>query len=250
MRSNSELTKVYFDAAILISTFNDDKFLARKCRHIEKHLYMEPGTVEVVKSYRDLEDSKRGCFNAHFEIYKLIVERGYKSCIIFEDDVHFVRKIKESEYAEFLDSHKWDVFYFGHKPDHRQKTFAWSTIRSHIVKVKTNDRHAYAMSQECAQVMAQKPWTGIFGDRLLRSTTKEAYALYPMGAIQSGPLFTASFYNGITEKFNEYYGLINQRPFQLLRSVKFALRFVVIMPYAFFRSVYLALTVNRYYPNE
>ena len=79
--------------------------------HIEKHLYLPQGTVEIVHSYRDLEDSKRGCFNAHFHIYQLIVERGYKSCIIFEDDVHFLRKIKESEYAEFLDSHDWDVFY-------------------------------------------------------------------------------------------------------------------------------------------
>jgi hypothetical protein len=241
---------VYFDAAILITTFTDEKFISRKCRHIENHLYLADGTVEVVKSFRDEEDSKRGCFNAHFNIYRLMVERGYKNCIIFEDDVHFVRKIQEAEYAEFLDTHDWDVFYFGHKPDHRQKTFAWSTIRSHIVKVKTNDRHAYAMSQKCAQVMAKMPWSGIFGDRLLRSTTKEAYALYPMGAIQSGPLFTDSFYNGITEKFNEYYGLINQRPFQLFRTVKFALRFLVIMPYAFVRSVVLAIGINRDYPND
>lgn len=238
----------FFDAALLITTFDDEPFLRRKCRHIEQHLFLPEGFVQVVRSERDPEDTKRGCFNAHFNVYQLIAERGYARALIFEDDVHFLRKIKETEYREFLETHAWDVFYLGHKPDHRQDTFAWSTLRRHIVKVRTNDRHAYAMTLDFAKRMAAQPWSGTFGDRLLRSSTEAAYALYPMGAIQSGPLFTASFYNGITEKFNEYYGLINQRPFQLWRTIKFALRFVVIMPIAIVRSVVLAIGVNSDYP--
>lgn len=211
---------------------------------------MPEGFVEVFHNPRDTEDGKRGCFNAHFNVYRLIVERGYSSCLIFEDDVHFVRSVKPDEYEPLLQTKKWDVFYFGHKPDHRQKTNAWSTLESHIVRVRTNDRHAYAMSLECAKMMSSMPWSGVFGDRLLRAHAKRAYALYPMAAIQSGPLFTASFYNGITEKFNEYVSLIRQRPFRVRRSIKFALRFLVVMPYAFLRSVFLAIGVNRYYPHD
>lgn len=198
----------------------------------------------------DPANSKRGCFNAHFDVYNWIVENKLKRCLIFEDDVHFTRKVRRSEYQRTLRSLDWEVFYFGHKPDFRQDTFAWSTSQSHVIKVKTNDRHAYAMTYEFAKVMAQKPWTGQYGDRLLRESTTKAYANYPMAAIQSGPLMSASFRNGITEKFSEYLSLINQRPFRFRRSLKYALRFLYIMPYYATLSVILALTLNRHYPNK
>lgn len=244
------MTDLFFDAAVLLTTWTDEEFLRRKCRHIEKNLNLPEGFVQVHHNEFDKKNSKRGCFNAHYGVYNWIVENNYKRTLIFEDDVHFMRKVRRSEYQRTLRGLDWEVFYFGHKPDFRQDTFAWSTSQSHVIKVRTNDRHAYAMTLNFAKRMAKMPWTGKFGDRLLRESTNKAYAHYPMAAIQSGPIWSASFRNGITEKFSEYLSLINQRPIRFRRTLKYILRFLYIMPYSAVLSVILAFTVNRYYPKK
>ena len=221
----------FFSKAILLTTKNDELFINAKCAHIEQRLGLPKGFVEVFKNEPDTEDSKRGCFNAHYDVYCYIAENKLSNCLIFEDDVHFLSKVSPSSYQQFLNEQEWDVFYFGHKPDFRQDTYAKRTEYSGIIKVRTNDRHAYAMNLEFAQLMAGKPWTGIFGDRLLRSSTDKAFALVPGRAIQVGPWGTASHLNGITEKFSEYLRLAWQKPFRLFDFLKYSLLLVFKMPY-------------------
>lgn len=231
----------FFDKAILLTTKTDQHFLNSKCTHIETHLGLPQGFVEIFKNEPDTEDTKRGCFNAHYEAYCYIVKHHLKRCLIFEDDVYFISKVAPKSYEDFLLNNDWDVFYFGHKPDFRQDTFAIKTNHKGIVHVRTNDRHAYAMSYEFAKVMAQKPWTGVFGDRLLRSSTTKAYALVPGIAIQTGSLFSDSHFNGITGKFSEYLRLAYQNPFSLLDFLRYSFLLIFKMPYWVIYCSFLAI---------
>ncbi|MBR07555.1 MAG: hypothetical protein CMP48_07700 [Rickettsiales bacterium] len=235
----------YFSKAILLTTKNDHAFLMKKCAHIEKSLGLPAGFVEVFKNDPDQEDSKRGCFNAHYDVYCYIAENELDNCLIFEDDVYFLKKVRSESYDGFLTDQDWDVFYFGHKPDFRQDTFARRTEFPGILHVRTNDRHAYAMNYKFARKMAEKPWSGVFGDRLLRSSTNKAYALVPGRAIQTGPLGSASYQNGITEKFNEYLRLAWQQPFQLTDFFRYSFLLIFKMPYWVTYFTFLALKQQK-----
>lgn len=234
----------FFKKAILLTTKADEHYIKDKCAHIEAHLGLPAGFVEVFVSEADTEDPKRGCFNAHFNAYCYIAEHQLDNCLIFEDDVFFLSKVPASLYEGFLKKGNWDVFYFGHKPDFRQDTYVRRTKDKNILQVRTNDRHAYAMSYRFAKEMAEKPWSGIFGDRLLRSSTDKAYALVPGMAIQTGRLFTASHLNGITEKFSEYIRMANQTPFRIADFIKYLLLIVFKMPYWVVFCTILALRVT------
>lgn len=235
----------FFRKAILLTTSDDQAFLSRKCKHIEEHLELPNGFVEVFKNEPDYQDSKRGCFNAHYDVYCYMAEHRLENCLIFEDDVHFLSKVSPEDYQPFLSQQDWEVFYFGHKPDFRQDTFARRTKFPGLLHVSTNDRHAYAMSYEFAKRMSSKPWSGIFGDRLLRSSTNKAYALVPGRAIQAGPWRTASHINGITEKFSEYLRLAWQKPFRLLDFINYSFLLVFKMPYWVIYCSVLALRHKR-----
>ena len=93
---------MFIDAAILITTKEDDEFIQAQCRHVEQKLFLPQGFIEVFRNVRDNEDSKRGCFNAHFEVYQHIAKRGINTCLVLEDDVHFIRSVKPEEYAAYL----------------------------------------------------------------------------------------------------------------------------------------------------
>lgn len=232
---------MFIDRAFLLTTSTDRAFLKRKCAHIERYLMLPKGFVEVWHNDRDNEDPKRGCFNAHFAVYEFIAKHEISCCLILEDDVHFLKPIPESIYVPFLEEHEWDAFYFGHKPDFRQDTYVKRTNHSGVIQVRTNDRHAYLMHLQFAKVMASKPWSGVFGDRLLRSSTDKAYALVPMRAIQSGSLFSVSHYNGITEKFSEYLRMMNQNPFSWSDGIRYSLLLIFGMPVVAVRFTLLAL---------
>lgn len=232
---------MFIQKAILLTTNSDDAFLAYKCAHIEDKLNLPKGFVEVWRNEKDTENPKRGCFNAHFQVYQYLAVNDIDRCLILEDDVHFLKTVPEENYVPFLEEADWDVFYFGNKPDHRQDTFARRTRHKGIIHVRTNDRHAYLMSLSFAKVMAAKPWSGIFGDRLLRHSTDMAYALVPMRAIQSGPLFSVSYYNGITEKFSEYLRMRKQDPFRLDDWLSYTFLLIFGMPVVAVHYTWLAL---------
>ena len=49
-------------------------------------------SVVIVKRERDFADGKRGCFQSHQAVMRLALEQGYKSFVVFEDDVAFSRR--------------------------------------------------------------------------------------------------------------------------------------------------------------
>ena len=61
---------------------------------------------------------KISCTYSHFEMIKEAKRRGWKNCVIFEDDCvfedGFADKIKEC--IEELKDKKWDIFYIGGEP--------------------------------------------------------------------------------------------------------------------------------------
>jgi hypothetical protein len=62
---------------------------------------------------------KLSCTHSHFEMIKEAKKRGWKNCVIFEDDCvfanGFIEKIKLC--VEELKTLDWDIFYLGGEPD-------------------------------------------------------------------------------------------------------------------------------------
>ena len=66
------------------------------------------------ESKKDLNNGEIGCFQSHRAIYKKIVEGGYKSVLILEDDALFCENFNEM-FAEQIKNvpEDWQMLYFG-----------------------------------------------------------------------------------------------------------------------------------------
>ncbi len=85
----------------------------------------------------------------HLDIIKMSYKKNYKTILIFEDDAIFDKlpspKVMNRA-TKWLDTHKWDVFYFGYC----QWPYLFSMpVSRNIVKVysPTYGQHAYALSR-------------------------------------------------------------------------------------------------------
>jgi glycosyl transferase family 25 len=79
-------------------------------------------TNDELKGPFEIDEWRRfrvGCSLSHLEVVKIAKERGYKNCLIFEDDVVFTRDYKKyiQTYIDELKEIEWDVFYLGGEPN-------------------------------------------------------------------------------------------------------------------------------------
>lgn len=235
--------------AVLVTTQKDEKFIASKIAHIEKNMGFPKGFVTLMQNERDHEIPKRGTFNAHRKIYQTAVENNYEHTIIFQDDVYFLRPIKETEYASFLNTlspENWDAFYLGHRCEIWEPRYIKKTETKGVVKVSTNDLHAYIISQPCAKKMAKLEWRGKGADALFnQETLGKNYALFPMVAIQSGKFGTPSFMNGVSERNAQYLRYITKKPFNIYDSIYYSIYLALNEASFFLSSIKIAFTHNH-----
>lgn len=148
------------------------------------------GRVEFVVQERDVEDGKRGCFRAHQQAASIALGRGARRALTFEDDVTFLSHfspyavaraaafLRASDAAERL---KWSLLFLGHFPRKMDLVDGWSDI----VRVCSMDGHAYALSPAGALALCALEYEGEQVDVHFHYRCKDAYALYPMVAVQS-----------------------------------------------------------------
>ena len=62
---------------------------------------------------------KVSCTKSHFDIIRLARDKGYKNCMIFEDDCQFCDDFynKAQECINDLKNFEWDMFFFGGEPN-------------------------------------------------------------------------------------------------------------------------------------
>lgn len=208
------------DKAFFITT-KPDKQIRRKIEHIKNSLGCSEDFIEVLRNKRNSTNPIKGCFDAHMNAYREVVRRGYQSALIFEDDVHFLRPLDIGRLNELLKKLAFDLFYLGHRPVFKQDTWMKAIEIAGTFQVRTNDRHAFVISGEYAKKVIGMPWAGKNGDVILRNNAENAFALYPMVAIQTGSVGSQSFKNGFSELVNEYIQVsrLKQFPFSFVFRV-------------------------------
>lgn len=80
-------------------------------RERKKYAKLHCKRKDVKFSFYEAEknsDPKRGCLESHLECIKYGIEKGYKSIMIMEDDIQFIKKPKLPKAPE-----NWDMLYLG-----------------------------------------------------------------------------------------------------------------------------------------
>lgn len=101
---------------------------------------------------------KISCTYSHFEMIKEAKSRGWKNCLIFEDDCifepNFIQKMKEC--IVDLKSVEWDMFYMGGEPNSE-----CYSITDNLAKCTTGlyGTHAYAINESFYDKILSIPYT-------------------------------------------------------------------------------------------
>lgn len=101
---------------------------------------------------------KISCTYSHFEMIKEAKRRGWKNCLIFEDDCifepNFIEKMKEC--IVDLKSIEWDMFYMGGEPNSE-----CYSITDNLAKCTTGlyGTHAYAINESFYDKILSIPYT-------------------------------------------------------------------------------------------
>lgn len=101
---------------------------------------------------------KISCTYSHFEMIKEAKSRGWKNCLIFEDDCifepNFIQKMKECIID--LKSVEWDMFYMGGEPNSE-----CYSITDNLAKCTTGlyGTHAYAINESFYDKILSIPYT-------------------------------------------------------------------------------------------
>lgn len=140
--------------------------------------------VTFLEARPDEGDGKRGCFHAHQRAAGLALERGASHVLILEDDVEFLPHFTlhaGARIARFLASPpaEWELFFLGHFPSRVELT-----PQHDVLKVRSMDAHAYLLSAAGARRLCELEYRGEQVDVHFHYRSTEAYALYPMVAVQ------------------------------------------------------------------
>jgi len=231
------------DHIALITTNPDPDFHQSKCRHVARSLNVDAGDITIHHFNRHPEGAFKGCFTSHQHVWNLIVQNNWERTLILEDDVIFLKKTPSTRYASFLDNNEdWEIFYLGHRPIIWDTRLVQKSGTPGIAEVRTNDTHAYILNLNSARKLSTMPWENKPVDIAMREFTEKSYAIFPMRAIQSGRLFTPSFFNGMSERNSQYIRYALQKPLNIFRAIAYLGWVVIGQPWTFLSSTWFSLT--------
>jgi GR25 family glycosyltransferase involved in LPS biosynthesis len=95
-----------------------------------------------------LTPSEYGCVKSHVRIWRDIVENGYESALIFEDDVRLVDnfKVKFNSILDELKGISWDIIHLG-----PILPIQLTQVTPSLFEGQALGTHAYIISLECAK---------------------------------------------------------------------------------------------------
>ncbi|CAG8491000.1 28891_t:CDS:1 [Dentiscutata erythropus] len=108
--------------------------------------------------YGKLSPSGRACYLSHYMIYKSIIDKGFHSALILEDDVDFETDITKimTRIHRNLPAY-WDTLYIGHCYEEIGKLVDDSSFANRLYEsVMPSCTHAYAVSYWGARKLLEK----------------------------------------------------------------------------------------------
>ncbi|CAG8774045.1 3748_t:CDS:1, partial [Dentiscutata erythropus] len=114
---------------------------------------------QILRKYgtADMSSSQKACYLSHYSIYKLIIDKGFNSVLILEDDVDFELNIT----AIMTDIHRdlpasWEMLYIGYCfEDVGEQVGISSSIHRLYKSVAPMCTHAYAVSYSGARKLIE-----------------------------------------------------------------------------------------------
>ena len=146
---------------------------------------------------------KISCTYSHFEMIREAKRRGWKNCVIFEDDCvfvdGFVNKVKEC--IEELKDKKWDIFYIGGEPG------GWcDSISDRLAKCTAGmyATHAYVINESFYdRVLGLRYDMGIIDTIYMAMYTNNYYMAKELLAWQDGE-FESDLWGGKLDRKEQY----------------------------------------------
>ncbi len=143
--------------------------------------------INVIPKYflvdRHPENPEKGCFESHVRVCKNALKSGYKTVLVFEDDVRFLKNATNRTRRNvqyFMENCKnWDILYFGLIVERM-----WLSRHLGVAHCYGDGAHAYLVSRSgMEKIVSMK--NDMPYDVVLKNTLKAAYCLFPMIAIQA-----------------------------------------------------------------
>lgn len=144
---------------------------------------------------RHATDAVEGIWQSHCAIARHALAAGHRRIAIFEDDVHFDRKVTPKRLAAVareLDSlpDGWEIFYLGHWP------VRCRLLSRNLLHTRSGCTHAYIANLSLLEWMQRSDYAEFRRQNPRRSAVgrgidsaffrlKGAYAIFPMLAVQS-----------------------------------------------------------------
>ncbi|CAG8608909.1 22473_t:CDS:2 [Dentiscutata erythropus] len=114
---------------------------------------------QILRKYgsADMDSAQKACYLSHYSIYKLIIDKGFNSVLILEDDVDFETNIT----AIMTDIHRdlpasWEMLYVGYCfEDIGEQVGISSSVHRLYKSVAPMCTHAYAISYSGARKLIE-----------------------------------------------------------------------------------------------
>jgi glycosyl transferase, family 25 len=172
----------FFDKIYCISIDTRDDRRTEAKRQFAAVGLLERVEFELVKKHPD--NQEKGIFQSHMLCLHKGLQAGARHILIFEDDILFQGFKPETlrRATLFLQNlPTWNGFFLGGITTKMTKTAERSVVNIQYRCLA----HAYALNHSFASHIIQESWHDIPFDNLLRSQSKDFFALSPMIAFQS-----------------------------------------------------------------
>lgn len=180
------VSKVHFDVdavyCISLEARNDRRELFR---NTVSTLIDNPVIFHIVEKN---QDPQRGCYESHQQLAQRALDEGLERVLIFEDDVKpYTLKARQARWINrFLRTRRFQALHLGYSMGS-----IWLTWFPFIARGRVVALHAYVLSREGCQIVAQTPYDGQPVDVMIKKKLKQ-YCAFPMMFRQHAACVTGS----------------------------------------------------------
>jgi glycosyl transferase family 25 len=181
----------YFEA-IYIVTLSDYRTFDRERLQPTlvdlENIGIDRNSVSILRTTLDRESGARGCWNSHQSVARHATAAGYKTILVFEDDIEpaygAITPESLEQITDFLKKEEWDVFFFGHMPMSCNAISDYPPLNpltgTRLMKVNSFLTHAYALHAPNIASLSTTDYAGAAVDNAFFMQLNGKYAAYPM----------------------------------------------------------------------
>ncbi|CAH0648201.1 hypothetical protein N5K35_16715 [Pseudomonas sp. GD03651] len=144
-----------------------------------------PVNFHIVQKHHD---PKQGCYESHQQLARLALDQGLERILVFEDDVKpYELKASRIQWINrFMRRHRFEALHLGYSMGR-----TWLTWFPFIARGRVVALHAYVLSREGCQILANTQYDGTPVDVVFKNTIRQ-HCVFPMMFRQHAACVTGS----------------------------------------------------------